>query len=149
MRVLELMKLQRFWPDVNRRQMAENASTMNLRAHGQKRSKEHVCFYSDMALFCCTASRFHLRLRSKAAALSRPDSALLAIISDLLSCSQVSTWRATLQWAAQCAPAALSACGGAETCQGDEVTNLPHLEGWCYATKQSRNHALLKAQAHK
>jgi hypothetical protein len=146
MRVLELMKLQRFRPDVNRRRMAENTSTMNLRAHGQKRSKEHACFYSDMALFCCTVSRFHPRLRSKAAELPRPDSALLAIISDLLSYSQV---RATLQSAAQCTPALLSACGGAETCQGDEVTNLPHLEGWCYAAKQSRNHALLKAQAHK
>ena len=87
-----------------------------------------------MALWLCAASRFCLRLRSKAAALPRPDTALLAIISDLLSYSQVSTWRATVQWwAAQCAPAALSACGGAETCQGDAIDDdgmagLPDVE---------------------
>ena len=87
-----------------------------------------------MALWFCAASRFCLRLRSKAAALPRPDIALLAIISDLLSYSQVSTWRAIVQWwAAQCAPAALSACGGAETCQGDAIDDdgmagLPDVE---------------------
>ncbi len=81
----------------------------------------------------CAASRFCLRLRSKAAALPRPDTALQAIISDLLSYSQVSTWRATVRCAAQCAPAALSACGGAETCQGDAIDDdgmagLPDVE---------------------
>jgi hypothetical protein len=38
-----------------------------------------------------------------------------------------------VQWAAQCAPAALSACGGAETCQGDAIDDdgmagLPDVE---------------------
>ena len=95
--------------------------------------RECLLFNENVKLCFCAASRFRLRLRSKAAALPRPDIALLAIISDLLSYSQVSTWRATLQSAAQCAPAALSACGGAETCQGDAIDDdgmagLPDVE---------------------
>jgi hypothetical protein len=105
-----------------------------FRGHSSAKAAQRACcFHLDMALKFCAAPRFCLRLRSKVAALPRPDIALLAIISDLLSYSQVSTWRATVQWAAQCVPAALSACGGAETCQGDAIDDdgmagLPDVE---------------------
>ena len=93
----------------------------------------HVAIISNVGFCFCTLSRFCHRLSSTAAALSRPDSALLAIIGDLLSYNQVSTWRATLQSAMQCPPAALGTCDGGETCQGDAIDDdgmagLPDVE---------------------
>lgn len=94
---------------------------------------EHIFFFFYLR-FLFASSLINRRLRSKTAALAQADSGLLIIISDLLSYSHVTTWRATLQPAAQCAPGGRSTCGsGSDVCEDgvfddDGMAGLPDTE---------------------
>ena len=83
---------------------------------------------------CASGVTLCFRLHSKTAALSRQDDGLLVIISDLMSYSQVTTWRATQEPQASCSAAGHNLCSGdSDTCSDESIDDdgmagLPDVE---------------------